>query len=96
MLDESKSSLLLFNIVSTTFIPGKEVSKLRSFAELRAFYGINQKNVDFVFWLLKTDKICHERVNICKARNSDKFLQNLFACHSVFMKMEIYIHFCER
>jgi hypothetical protein len=45
VLDESKSSLLLFDIVSTTFIPGKissekKVSKLRSIAELRAFYGI--------------------------------------------------------
>ncbi len=42
MLDESKGSLLLFDIVSTTFIPGlvgKMVSKLRSDAELRAFYG---------------------------------------------------------
>ncbi len=47
MLDESKSSLLLFDIVSTTFIPGKipsekKVSKLRSIAELRAFYGLLQ------------------------------------------------------
>ncbi len=45
MLDESKSILLLFDIVSTTFIPGKissekKVSKLRSIAELRAFYRI--------------------------------------------------------
>jgi hypothetical protein len=40
--DESKSSLLLFDIVSTTIkdIVGKKVSKLRSIAELRAFYGI--------------------------------------------------------
>jgi hypothetical protein len=45
VLDESKSSLLLFDIVSTTFIPGKislekKVSKLRSIAKLSAFYGI--------------------------------------------------------
>jgi hypothetical protein len=43
VLDESKSSLLLFDIVSTTFVPGKislELSKLRSIAELRAFYGM--------------------------------------------------------
>jgi hypothetical protein len=44
VLDESKSSLLLFDIVSTTFIPGKissakKVSRLKSIAELRAFYG---------------------------------------------------------
>ncbi len=44
VLDESKSSPLLFDIVSTTFIPGKissekKVSKLRQIAELRAFYG---------------------------------------------------------
>jgi len=46
VIDESKSSHLLFYIVSTTFIPGKisskkekKVSKLRSIAELRAFYG---------------------------------------------------------
>ncbi len=37
VIDESKSSLLLFDIVSTTFIPGKIRSIL---AELRAFYGI--------------------------------------------------------
>jgi hypothetical protein len=48
VLDESKSSLLLFDIVSTTFIPGKissekKVSKLRSIAELRAFYGNFEK-----------------------------------------------------
>jgi hypothetical protein len=45
VLDESESSHLLFDIVPTTFIPGKDivgkkVSKLRSIAELRAFYGI--------------------------------------------------------
>ncbi len=45
MLDESKISLLLFDIVSTTYIPswkdiiGKKGSKLRTIAELRAFYG---------------------------------------------------------
>ncbi len=44
VIDESKSSLLLFDIVSTTFIPEKILSekkgsKLRSTAELRAFYG---------------------------------------------------------
>jgi len=41
--EESIISLLLFDIVSTTFIPGKispeKVSKLMSIAELRAFYG---------------------------------------------------------
>ncbi len=45
MQEESISSLLLFDFVSTTFIPkdivGKKVSKLRSIAELRAFYGIH-------------------------------------------------------
>jgi hypothetical protein len=44
VIDESKSSLLLFDIVSTTNpwkdIVGKKVSKLRSIAELREFYGI--------------------------------------------------------
>jgi hypothetical protein len=43
MLEKSKSSLLLFDIVLTSFIPGKiksekNVSKLRSIDELRAFY----------------------------------------------------------
>jgi hypothetical protein len=38
------AALLLFDIVTTTFIPGKissekKVSKLRSIAELKAFYG---------------------------------------------------------
>jgi hypothetical protein len=44
MQEESISSFLLLDIVSTTFIPGKissakKVSKLRSIAELTAFYG---------------------------------------------------------
>ncbi len=45
--DESKSSLLLFDIICSVdnFYPwkdivGKKVSKLRSIAELRAFYGM--------------------------------------------------------
>jgi hypothetical protein len=45
MIDESKSSLLLFDIVSTDFYPWKDivekkVSKLRSIAKLRVFYGM--------------------------------------------------------
>jgi hypothetical protein len=41
------SSLLVFDTVSTIFIPGKissgkKVSKLSSIAELRAFYGSRQ------------------------------------------------------
>jgi len=52
VIDESKSSLLLFDIVSTTFIPGKissekKVSNLRSIAELRAFYSTIFRNIKF-------------------------------------------------
>jgi hypothetical protein len=44
VLDESKGSLLLFGYCVDNFYPwkdifGKKVSKLRSIAELRAFYG---------------------------------------------------------
>ncbi len=55
VLDESKSSLLPFDIVSTTFVPEKissekKVSKFRSIAELWAFYGkyykITQKPIE--------------------------------------------------
>jgi hypothetical protein len=57
VIDESKSSLLLFDIVSTSFIPGqsvgKKVSKLRSNAELMAFYGKCSKLLAAAQHLLK-------------------------------------------
>jgi hypothetical protein len=37
VIDESKSSLLLFDIVSTTFIPGKKSSEKS--CRIRAFYS---------------------------------------------------------
>jgi hypothetical protein len=58
VLDDSKSSLLLFDIVSTTFIPGNISSEEGvEVAELRAFYGMKCSELEFLnnLWGLGTD-----------------------------------------
>ncbi len=86
VLDESKSSLLLFDIVSTTFIPGKissdkRLSKLRSIAELRAFYSIDYWTYGLFSSLRSKD--------ITKFKNAKKILKDLGYCLTIFLSLKI-------